>query len=63
MPREISYGSRAGMGVTVTSARGIDASSSMIIARLTEGNAREFCTKYVGIRQRLVLKRRSAKAA
>ena len=48
VPREISYGSRAGMAVTVTSARGIDTSSSMIVARLTEGNARDFCTKYVG---------------
>ncbi len=46
VPRELGYGSRAGMAVTVTSSHGIDTSNAVIVGRHTEKNARDFCVQY-----------------
>lgn len=46
VPRELGYGSRAGMEVTVTSSYGIGTNNAVIVARHTEKNARNFCVQY-----------------
>ena len=50
LPRQLGYGSRAGMSVTVTSSRGLGTANAVIVGRHTEANAREFCIEYSGDR-------------
>lgn len=46
VPREIGYGSRSGMNVTVTSSRGIGTNNAIIVGQHTKKNAREYCVQY-----------------
>lgn len=46
-PRQIGFGSKAGMTVTVTSARGIDTANAIIVAHMTEADAHAYCSQYV----------------
>jgi hypothetical protein len=43
----LSYGSRAGMDVTVISKQGIGTTNAVIAGRLTRENARHYCEEYV----------------
>ncbi len=45
---KIFYGSRAGMTLTIGAASGINTSSAVIEARMTEEDAKSFCSQYLG---------------
>ena len=45
---QISYGTRAGMSVTIRDKNGIDGDRAVIRVEHTRENAREFCTEYLG---------------
>lgn len=45
--QKISYGSRAGMNLTIVSKTGTDTSNAVIFAEMTEYDARSYCEQYV----------------